>query len=42
MVREITDKGGHAIAVQGDVAQRSDAQRLVAERKSLQAASMYS
>ena len=33
VVREITDKGGHAIAVQGDVAQRSDAQRLVAEAK---------
>src|SRR3984893_3423537 len=33
MVREITGKGGRAIAVQGDVAQRSDAQRLVAEAK---------
>ena len=33
VVREITDKGGHAIAVQGDVAQRSDAQRLVAGAK---------
>src|SRR6202035_4815268 len=32
-VREITGKGGRAIAVQGDVAQRSDAQRLVAEAK---------
>ena len=31
VVREITGKGGRAIAVQGDVAQRSDAQRLVAE-----------
>src|SRR3984893_10548779 len=33
VVREITGKGGRAIAVQGDVAQRSDAQRLVAEAK---------
>ena len=33
VVREITGKGGRAIAVQGDVAQRSDAQRLVAEVK---------
>ena len=33
MVHEITGKGGRAIAVQGDVAQRSDAQRLVAEAK---------
>jgi 3-oxoacyl-[acyl-carrier protein] reductase len=33
VVRGITDKGGRAIAVQGDVAQRSDAQRLVAEAK---------
>src|SRR6201984_1987925 len=32
-VREITGNGGRAIAVQGDVAQRSDAQRLVAEAK---------
>src|SRR5260370_19614611 len=32
-VREITGKGGRAIAVQGDVAQRSDAQRLVADAK---------
>ena len=31
--REITGKGGRAIAIQGDVAQRSDAQRLVAEAK---------
>src|SRR5258708_20760804 len=31
--REITGKGGRAIAVQSDVAQRSDAQRLVAEAK---------
>src|ERR1700740_3239500 len=31
VVREITGKGGRAIAVQGDVAHRSDAQRLVAE-----------
>jgi 3-oxoacyl-[acyl-carrier protein] reductase len=31
VVREITGNGGRAIAVQGDVAQRSDAQRLVAE-----------
>ena len=31
VVREITGKGGRAIAVQGDVAQRSDAPRLVAE-----------
>ena len=33
VVREITGKGGRAIAVQGDLAQRSDAQRLVAEAK---------
>src|SRR5580700_3121120 len=33
VVREITGKGGRAIAVQGDVAQRSDVQRLVAEAK---------
>ena len=33
VAREITGKGGRAIAVQGDVAQRSDAQRLVAEAK---------
>ena len=33
VVREITGKGGRAIAVQGDVAQRSDAQRLAAETK---------
>src|SRR4029077_12506931 len=33
VVREITGKGGRAIAVQGDVARRSDAQRLVAEAK---------
>ena len=33
VVREITGNGGRAIAVQGDVAQRSDAQRLVAEAK---------
>ena len=33
VVREITGKGGRAIAVQGDVAQRSDAQRLVAEAR---------
>ena len=33
VVREITGKGGRAIAVQCDVAQRSDAQRLVAEAK---------
>jgi len=33
VVREITGKGGRAIAVQGDVAQRSEAQRLVAEAK---------
>ena len=33
VVHEITGKGGRAIAVQGDVAQRSDAQRLVAEAK---------
>ena len=33
VVREITGKGGQAVAVQGDVAQRSDAQRLVAEAK---------
>jgi cytochrome c biogenesis protein CcmG/thiol:disulfide interchange protein DsbE len=33
VVREITGKGGRAITVQGDVAQRSDAQRLVAEAK---------
>src|SRR5260370_4434381 len=33
VVRESTGKGGRAIAVQGDVAQRSDAQRLVAEAK---------
>ena len=33
VVREITGKGGRAIAVQGDVAQRSHAQRLVAEAK---------
>ena len=33
VVREITGEGGRAIAVQGDVAQRSDAQRLVAEAK---------
>jgi 3-oxoacyl-[acyl-carrier protein] reductase len=31
VVREITGKGGRAIAVQGDVAQRSDAQRVVAK-----------
>src|SRR5260221_5142042 len=31
VVREITGKGGRGIAVQGDVAQRSDAPRLVAE-----------
>ena len=31
VVREITGNGGRAIAVQGDVAQRSDTQRLVAE-----------
>src|ERR1700722_3110785 len=31
--REITGKGGRALAVRGDVAQRSDAQRLVAEAK---------
>src|ERR1700730_16616681 len=30
---EIAGKGGRAIAVQGDLAQRSDAQRLVAEAK---------
>ncbi len=33
VAREITGKGGRAIAAQGDVAQRSDAQRLVAEAK---------
>ena len=33
VVREITDKGGQAIAVQGDVGRRADAQRLVAEAK---------
>src|SRR4029077_6835822 len=33
VVREITGKGGRATAVQGDVAQRSDAQLLVAEAK---------
>src|SRR5580692_7243166 len=33
VVSEITGKGGRAIAVQGDVAQRSDAQRVVAEAK---------
>jgi 3-oxoacyl-[acyl-carrier protein] reductase len=33
VVREITAKGGKAIAVQGDVAQKSDAQHLVAEAK---------
>ena len=33
VVREITGNGGRAIAVQGDVAQRSDAQCLVAEAK---------
>ena len=33
VVREITGKGGRATAVQGDVAQRSDAQRIVAEAK---------
>ena len=33
VVSEITGKGGRAVAVQGDVAQRSDAQRLVAEAK---------
>jgi 3-oxoacyl-[acyl-carrier protein] reductase len=33
VVREIRDKGGKAIAVQGDVGQRTDAQRLVAEAK---------
>ena len=33
VVHEITGKGGRAIAVQGDVVQRSDAQRLVAEAK---------
>src|SRR5260370_40100371 len=32
-VREITGKGGRALAGQGDGAQRSDAQRLVAEAK---------
>ena len=43
VVREITGKGGRAIAVQGDVARRSDAQRLVAEaKKKPSAASMYS
>ena len=33
VVREIICNGGRAVAVQGDVAQRSDAQRLVAEAK---------
>jgi NAD(P)-dependent dehydrogenase (short-subunit alcohol dehydrogenase family) len=33
VVCEITGNGGRAVAVQGDVAQRSDAQRLVAEAK---------
>jgi len=33
VVREIIGNGGRAVAVQGDVAQRSDAQRLVAEAK---------
>src|SRR6478672_4598460 len=33
VVREITGKGGRAIAAQGDVAHRSDAQRVVAEAK---------
>ena len=33
VVRQITDKGGRAIAVQGDVAQRPDAQRVVLESK---------
>jgi 3-oxoacyl-[acyl-carrier protein] reductase len=33
VIREIKDKGGKAIAVQGDVGQRADAQRLVAEAK---------
>src|SRR5689334_4210545 len=33
VVREITDKGGRGITVQGDVAQRSEAQRLFAEAK---------
>src|ERR1700736_130709 len=33
VVREIAGKGGRAIAAQGDVAQRSDAQHLVAEAK---------
>jgi NAD(P)-dependent dehydrogenase (short-subunit alcohol dehydrogenase family) len=33
VVREITGQGGRAVGVQGDVAQRSDAQRLVAEAK---------
>ena len=33
VVREITKKGGKALAVQGDVGQRADAQRLVAEAR---------
>ena len=33
VVREITGKGGRAIAVQGDVAQRSDAQPSSRRRK---------
>src|ERR1700758_4682103 len=33
VVREITGKGGRAVAVQGDVAHRSDAQRVVGEAR---------
>lgn len=33
VAREIAGKGGRAIAVQGDVAQKADAERLVAEAK---------
>ena len=42
VVCEITGNGGRAVAVQGDVAQRSDAPRLVAEAKKPSAAWMCS
>jgi 3-oxoacyl-[acyl-carrier protein] reductase len=42
VVREISGKGGRAIAVQADVAQRSEAQRLVAEARKPSTASMCS
>ena len=42
VVREIAGKGGRAVTVEGDVAQRSGGQRLVAEAKKPSGAWMWS